>query len=227
MNANEVIAIARRPAPASRCTPTTTSTPASPATTPSRPRSTSPRRSRSTERPAARRSTCWRRRWRRKATEFAGLVKSGRTHLMDATPVMLGQEFGGYAATVRLRRRAARVGAPPGRASCRWAAPRSAPASTPRPASPARVIAVLAEATGQPFTEARNHFEAQGTRDSLVELSGVLRTIAVGLTKICNDLRWMSSGPDAPASPRSTCPTCSRARASCPARSTRCCPRPR
>ena len=59
----------------------------------------------------------------------------------------------------------------------------------------ARVIEVLGEPTGQPFTEARNHFEAQGTRDSLVELSGVLRTIAVGLTKICNDLRWMSSGP--------------------------------
>ena len=57
------------------------------------------------------------------------------------------------------------------------------------------MIEVLNELTGQPFTEARNHFEAQGTRDSLVELSGVLRTIAVGLTKICNDLRWMSSGP--------------------------------
>jgi fumarate hydratase class II len=63
------------------------------------------------------------------------------------------------------------------------------------PGFAARVIEVLGERTGQPFTEARNHFEAQGTRDSLVELSGVLRTIAVGLTKICNDLRWMSSGP--------------------------------
>jgi fumarate hydratase class II len=58
-----------------------------------------------------------------------------------------------------------------------------------------QVIEELSSLTGQPFTEARNHFEAQGTRDSLVELSGVLRTIAVGLTKICNDLRWMSSGP--------------------------------
>ena len=58
-----------------------------------------------------------------------------------------------------------------------------------------RAIAALSDRTGQPFTEARNHFEAQGTRDSLVELSGVLRTVAVGLTKICNDLRWMSSGP--------------------------------
>ena len=57
------------------------------------------------------------------------------------------------------------------------------------------MIAVLSEQAGQPFTEARDHFEAQGTRDSLVELSGVLRTVAVGLTKICNDLRWMASGP--------------------------------
>ncbi|WP_442975512.1 lyase family protein, partial [Salmonella enterica] len=63
------------------------------------------------------------------------------------------------------------------------------------PGFAARAIEVLSERTGQPFTEARNHFEAQGTRDSLVELSGVLRTLAVGLTKICNDLRWMSSGP--------------------------------
>jgi len=65
------------------------------------------------------------------------------------------------------------------------------------PGFAARVIEVLAEDTGQPFTEARDHFEAQATRDSLVELSGVLRTIAVGLTKICNDLRWMGSGPTA------------------------------
>jgi fumarate hydratase class II len=59
----------------------------------------------------------------------------------------------------------------------------------------AAAIAALSDLAGQPFTEARDHFEAQGTRDSLVELSGVLRTIAVGLTKICNDLRWMASGP--------------------------------
>jgi fumarate hydratase, class II len=59
----------------------------------------------------------------------------------------------------------------------------------------AKVIAELAEATGLPFTEARNHFEAQGARDALVELSGQLKTVAVGLTKLCNDLRWMSSGP--------------------------------
>ena len=77
-------------------------------------------------------------RWRRKADEFADVVKAGRTHLMDATPVTLGQEFGGYAAQVRLRHRAARVGPARGSPSCRSAAPRSAPASTPRPASPPR-----------------------------------------------------------------------------------------
>ena len=131
----------------------------------------------------------------RKASEFADVVKSGRTHLMDATPVMLGQEFGGYAArsatpssgsqSVLPRVRRAAAGRHGGRHRHQHAAP----------ASPAQVIAALSEATGPPFTEARNHFEAQGTRDSLVELSGVLRTIAVGLTKICNDLRWMASGP--------------------------------
>ena len=84
----------------------------------------------------------------------------------------------------------------------------------------------LADETGLPFTEARNDFEAQGGQDALVELSGQLRTIAVGLTKICNDLRWMSSGPTTGLS-EIHLPTCSPGRASCPARSTRCCPRRR
>jgi fumarate hydratase, class II len=129
-----------------------------------------------------------------KATEFADVVKSGRTHLMDATPVMLGQEMGGYAAALRL-----------GVDRVRDALPRVAELplggtavgtgiNTPE-GFPERVIAALAEDTGLPFTEAGNHFEAQGARDALVELSGQLRTIAVSLTKICNDLRWMSSGP--------------------------------
>ena len=131
---------------------------------------------------------------RAKAGEFAGVVKSGRTHLMDATPVTLGQEFGGYAAAVehgveRLEARAA-----PGR---RAAARRHR--GRHRPQRPARfaaaVIARLARQTGLPLTEARDHFEAQGARDALVEASGVLRTIAVSLYKIANDLRWMSSGP--------------------------------
>ena len=129
-----------------------------------------------------------------KAEEFADAVKSGRTHLMDATPVMLGQELGGYAAAMRF-----------GVERLQAALPRVAELplggtavgtgiNTPEGFA-ARVIADLAETTGLPFTEARNHFEAQGARDALVELSGQLKTIAVGLIKLCNDLRWMSSGP--------------------------------
>ncbi|MBD7919192.1 class II fumarate hydratase [Cellulomonas sp. Sa3CUA2] len=135
-----------------------------------------------------------------KATAWAHVVKSGRTHLMDATPVTLGQEFGGYAAAVRYgveRLQAALPRAP--------AAPPPPPPPPPTavgtgintPAGfPQRVIALLVEDTGLPLTEARDHFEAQSSRDGLVELSGALRTIAVSLTKICNDLRWMGSGPN-------------------------------
>jgi fumarate hydratase class II len=129
-----------------------------------------------------------------KAEEFAGIVKSGRTHLMDATPVMLGQEFGGYAATVRYAAERLESVLPRVRELPLGGTAVGTGINTP-PGFAERVIGVLAETTGQEFTEARDHFEAQGTRDSLVELSGVLRTIAVGLIKICNDLRWMSSGP--------------------------------
>ncbi|WP_030548708.1 class II fumarate hydratase [Streptomyces exfoliatus] len=130
----------------------------------------------------------------RKSAEFATVVKSGRTHLMDATPVTLGQEFGGYAAQIRY-----------GVERLRAALPRLAELplggtavgtgiNTPAGFS-AAVIAEVARATGLPLTEARDHFEAQGARDALVETSGQLRTVAVSLTKIANDLRWMSSGP--------------------------------
>jgi fumarate hydratase class II len=129
-----------------------------------------------------------------KSSEFAGLVKSGRTHLMDATPVMLGQEFGGYAATVRYAAERLESVLPRVRELPLGGTAVGTGINTPQ-GFPEQVIAALSESTGEPFTEARNHFEAQGTRDSLVELSGVLKTYAVGLTKICNDLRWMSSGP--------------------------------
>ena len=129
-----------------------------------------------------------------KAGEFAGLVKSGRTHLMDATPVMLGQEMGGYAATVRYAVERLAAVLPRVRELPLGGTAVGTGINTPEGFA-ARVIEVLGERTGQPFTEARNHFEAQGTRDSLVELSGALKTYAVGLTKICNDLRWMASGP--------------------------------
>src|SRR4051812_27005853 len=129
-----------------------------------------------------------------KAAEFEGLVKSGRTHLMDATPVMLGQEFSGYAATVRYAAERLDSVLPRVRELPLGGTAVGTGINTPD-GFPQQVIEALSESTGTPFTEARNHFEAQGTRDSLVELSGVLKTYAVGLTKICNDLRWMSSGP--------------------------------
>ncbi|MFE7225970.1 class II fumarate hydratase [Nocardioides sp. NPDC057577] len=129
-----------------------------------------------------------------KAEEFSGLVKSGRTHLMDATPVTLGQEFGGYAATVRYAAERLESVLPRVRELALGGTAVGTGINTPA-GFPQAVIAELSNRTGQPFTEARNHFEAQGTRDSLVELSGVLKTIAVGLIKINNDLRWMSSGP--------------------------------
>jgi fumarate hydratase class II len=130
----------------------------------------------------------------RKSAEFAEVVKSGRTHLMDATPVTLGQEFGGYAAQVRygverLRATLPRVAELPLGGTAVGTG-----INTP-PGFSAAVIAEVAQATGLPLTEARDHFEAQGARDALVELSGQLRTVAVGFTKIANDLRWMGSGP--------------------------------
>jgi fumarate hydratase class II len=129
-----------------------------------------------------------------KADEFADAVKSGRTHLMDATPVTLGQEFGGYAAAVRLGIERIggcldRVGALP------LGGTATGTGLNAPPGFAAAVIARLAEDLRLPLTEAGNHFEAAGGRDALVEASGVLRVIAVSLYKICNDLRLMNSGP--------------------------------
>jgi fumarate hydratase class II len=132
----------------------------------------------------------------RKAEEYADAVKSGRTHLMDATPVMLGQELGGYAATAAYARERIAAVLPRARELPLGGTAVGTGVNTP-PAFAEQTIAHLDEETGEAFTEARNHFEAQGTRDSLVELSGALRTYAVGLVKICNDLRWMGSGPTA------------------------------
>jgi len=133
---------------------------------------------------------------RRKSTEFASVVKSGRTHLMDATPVTLGQEFGGYAAAMsygveRLEAVLPRLAELPLGGTAVGTG-----INTP-PGFAGRVISLLAASTGLPLTEARDHFEAQGARDGLVEASGQLRTIAVSLYKIVNDLRWMGSGPRA------------------------------
>ena len=132
----------------------------------------------------------------RKGDEFADLVKAGRTHLMDATPVTLGQEFGGYAQIVRTG--IERIDATLPRVLELPLGGTAVGTGINTPAGFAEaVIGDLREQTGLAFTEARDHFEAQGGQDSLVELSGQLRTIAVGLIKICNDLRWMSSGPSA------------------------------
>ncbi len=129
-----------------------------------------------------------------KAAEFGGIVKTGRTHLQDALPVTLGREFGGYARQVekgRLRLEAVQTdlaelplggtavgtgaGAPPGFAP--------------------RVIAALAEETGLPLVEARDHFEANSARDAAVMAGGALKSVAVSLAKIAGDLRWLASGP--------------------------------
>jgi fumarate hydratase class II len=130
----------------------------------------------------------------RKAEEFASVVKSGRTHLMDATPVTLGQEFGGYAAQVRLGVERLEATLPRVAELPLGGTAVGTGINTP-PGFAAAVIEEVARATGLPLTEARNHFEAQGARDGLVELSGQLRTIAVSLTKVSNDIRWMGSGP--------------------------------
>ena len=131
-----------------------------------------------------------------KAKSWAGVVKAGRTHLMDATPVTLGQEFGGYAAQIcygieRIQSSIPRVAEVPLGGTAVGTG-----INTPK-GFPQAVIKLLADQTKLPITEARDHFEAQGARDALVEASGALRVLAVSLTKINNDLRWMGSGPNA------------------------------
>ncbi|MGC5615698.1 class II fumarate hydratase [Georgenia sp. Z1491] len=130
----------------------------------------------------------------RKASEFADVVKSGRTHLMDATPITLGQEFSGYAQ--QIRNGISRIEATLPRLA---ELPLGGTAvgtgiNTPEGFAP-RVISLIAENTGLPLTEAPNHFEAQAALDSAVETSGALRATAVSLTKIANDIRWGGSGP--------------------------------
>ncbi|MGP0071530.1 MAG: class II fumarate hydratase [Bryobacteraceae bacterium] len=132
----------------------------------------------------------------RKAADFAGIVKVGRTHLQDAVPMTLGQEFSGYAAQVEHcsdRIKAALDGLyelPLGGTAVGTglnAVPGFAPA----------VIAELGARTGLPFREASNHFEAQAAKDAVAFLSGALKTYAIALTKIANDVRWLASGPRA------------------------------
>ena len=175
-------------------TPTTTSTWASRPTTCSRrpctwPRSTAP-------------STSCCPRWtagglaRGQGGEFADVVKSGRTHLMDAVPVTLGQEFGGYAAQVREGTR--RVGnSLTGLGQIPLGGTAVGNGLNTHPEFAARVRKRLAADSGLEILPPADPFEAQANRDGLVEASGALKSVAVSLTKIANDLRWMGSGPRA------------------------------
>jgi fumarate hydratase class II len=129
-----------------------------------------------------------------KAAEFDDVVKSGRTHLMDATPVRLGQEFAGYASQVehgirRLRNASEEL------AELALGGTAVGTGTNALPGFPERAIARISDLTGLAFREAENHFEAQGAKDAYVSASGALNTLAVSLLKIANDIRWLASGP--------------------------------
>jgi fumarate hydratase, class II len=131
-----------------------------------------------------------------KAKEFDDVVKSGRTHWMDAVPVTLGQEFGGYAAQVR--QGAARVrGALPRLGQIPLGGTAVGTGLNTHPEFAARVRAILSKETGLPISAPADPFEAQAARDGIVEASGALKTVAVSLTKIANDIRYLGSGPRA------------------------------
>ncbi|HZI51449.1 MAG TPA: class II fumarate hydratase, partial [Terriglobia bacterium] len=129
-----------------------------------------------------------------KAKEFDPIVKIGRTHLQDATPVRLGQEFSGYARQVELGvRRLEKLRDTLGELPLGGTAVGTG--INTDPSFPRAAIQYLSNTTGLPFVEAKNHFEAQAGKDAVVEASGALKTIAVSLTKIANDIRWLGSGP--------------------------------
>jgi fumarate hydratase class II len=129
-----------------------------------------------------------------KAKEFSNVVKIGRTHLQDATPVLLGQEFGGYARQAQLSlRRLEKAGEALRELPLGGTAVGTGINTHPKFA--AKTIQNLSKLTGLKFREAENHFEAQAAKDAIVEMSGALKTIAVSLTKIANDIRWLGSGP--------------------------------
>jgi fumarate hydratase class II len=130
----------------------------------------------------------------RKAEEFHGIVKIGRTHLQDAVPIRLGQEFSGYAAQIASSIDRVHA-AMPGIYELALGGTAVGTGLNAIPGFAAVVIADLASRTGLPFREAANHFEAQASKDAVCFLSGALRTNAVALTKIGNDIRWLGSGP--------------------------------
>jgi fumarate hydratase class II len=131
---------------------------------------------------------------KQKADKFDSVVKIGRTHLQDATPIRLGQELGGYAHQANL-----------GAARCLKAIQtlRELPLGgtavgtgiNSHPQFAAKAASLIAKKSGIDFVEATNHFESQAAKDSIVETSGLMKTIAISLTKIANDIRWLASGP--------------------------------
>ena len=129
-----------------------------------------------------------------KADEFHDVIKIGRTHLQDAVPMRLGQEFSGYAAQVRgaIERIESAM---PGIYELALGGTAIGTGLNALPGFAPATIQLISEWTGLPFKEARNHFEAQGSKDAVAFLSGALRNYAVGLTKIANDIRWLASGP--------------------------------
>ena len=158
-----------------------------------------------------------------KAAEWSGILKIGRTHLADATPLSLGQEIGGLAR--QLERSA-------GRAAVALEALFELPIGgtavgtgiNTHPEFGRRVCELLARETGIPLVEAADHFEANAQRDGLVECHGQLRTIASTLFNVANNIRWLASGPRSGFT-KSNCPIVSRAVRSCRAKSIRCCAR--
>ena len=129
-----------------------------------------------------------------KARQFDRIFKIGRTHLNDATPIRLGQEFGGYARQIELSR--ARINeAANGLEEIPLGGTAVGTGINTHPEFPSRTIKKISEMTSLNFREAKNHFEAQAAKDAVVEVSGSLKTLAVSLTKIANDLRWLSSDP--------------------------------
>lgn len=131
-----------------------------------------------------------------KAQEFSGVVKSGRTHLMDATPVTLGQEFGGYATQIKNGIGRLQKVLPELEEMALGGTAVGTGINAPDGFA-ADVISLMSERSGFPFVEAPDHFEAQGAKDAAVMASGALKTVAVSLFKIANDIRWLGSGPTA------------------------------
>jgi len=129
-----------------------------------------------------------------KSKEFKEIQKLGRTHLQDAVPLTLGQEFSGYARQIELGIERIRA-VEPRLAELALGGTAVGSGLNAHPEFARNVIALISEQTGLPFTEAVNHFEAQAAQDAAVETSGALKTLAVGLVKIANDIRWLASGP--------------------------------